>query len=90
MLLASLMGAEASKGLGIVHATAHPLSTLLDMHHGLANSMMIPYGMEYNSKGLENKFEQLQKALDTKLAVLDYLHTLKSKLSFLSIYRNWV
>ena len=81
MLLASLMGAVAfQKGLGIVHATAHPLSTLLDMHHGLANSMMIPYGMEYNSKGLENKFEQLQKALDTKLAVPDYLHTLKSKL----------
>ena len=37
MLLASLMGAVAfQKGLGIVHATAHPLSTLLDMHHGLA------------------------------------------------------
>ncbi|MCS6819387.1 MAG: iron-containing alcohol dehydrogenase, partial [Chitinophagales bacterium] len=38
MLLASMMGAIAfQKGLGVVHSLAHPLSSLLDMHHGLAN-----------------------------------------------------
>ncbi len=43
------MGATAfQKGLGIVHSLAHPLSTLVDMHHGLANAVMIPYGMEFN------------------------------------------
>ncbi|MEJ7684782.1 MAG: iron-containing alcohol dehydrogenase [Segetibacter sp.] len=36
MLIASLMGAVAfQKGLGVVHSLAHPLSSLLDTHHGL-------------------------------------------------------
>lgn len=49
MMIASLMGATAfQKGLGIVHSLAHPLSTLVDMHHGLANAIMLPHGMEYN------------------------------------------
>ena len=43
MLLASLMGAVAfQKGLGVVHSMAHPLSSLLDMHHGLANAICLP------------------------------------------------
>jgi len=64
MMLASLMGAVAfQKGLGIVHSLAHPLSTLLDVHHGLANAVMITYGMEYNMPGLEKQFAQMARAL---------------------------
>ena len=49
MMMGALMGATAfQKGLGIVHSLAHPLSTLVDMHHGLANAVMIPYGMRFN------------------------------------------
>jgi alcohol dehydrogenase class IV len=49
MMMGALMGATAfQKGLGIVHSLAHPLSTLVDMHHGLANAIMLPYGMEFN------------------------------------------
>ncbi len=49
MMMGALMGATAfQKGLGIVHSLAHPLSTLVDMHHGLANAVMIPHGMEFN------------------------------------------
>src|SRR5690606_15757886 len=49
MLIASLMGAVAfQKGLGIVHSLAHPLSSLLDTHHGLANAVNLPYGMGFN------------------------------------------
>src|SRR5882757_7444896 len=52
MMIASLMGAVAfQKGLGVVHSLAHPLSSLLDMHHGLANAINIPYGMEFNIEG---------------------------------------
>jgi alcohol dehydrogenase class IV len=43
------MGAVAfQKGLGVVHSLAHPLSSLLDTHHGLANAINLPYGMEFN------------------------------------------
>ncbi len=49
MMMGALMGATAfQKGLGIVHSLAHPLSTVVDMHHGLANAVMIPFGMEFN------------------------------------------
>ena len=49
MMMGALMGATSfQKGLGIVHSLAHPLSTLVDMHHGLANAIMLPYGLEFN------------------------------------------
>ena len=42
MLLGSMMGAIAfQKGLGVVHSLAHPLSALLDTHHGLANACLL-------------------------------------------------
>ena len=64
MLLASLMGAVAfQKGLGIVHSLAHPMSSLLDTHHGLANAVNLPYGMEFNYEGFEDRFEKMGVAL---------------------------
>src|SRR6188508_1234834 len=67
MLIASLMGAVAfQKGLGVVHSLAHPLSSLLDTHHGLANAVNIPYGMEFNIVGFEKKFKRIARALELK------------------------
>lgn len=64
MLLASLMGAVAfQKGLGVVHSLAHPLSSLLDTHHGLANAVNLPYGMEFNYSGFEDRFDRMAQAL---------------------------
>jgi alcohol dehydrogenase class IV len=64
MMIASLMGAVAfQKGLGVVHSLAHPLSSLVDMHHGLANAICIPYGMEFNIGGFEDRFATLAQAL---------------------------
>ncbi|MCC5930068.1 MAG: iron-containing alcohol dehydrogenase [Cyclobacteriaceae bacterium] len=64
MMLASMMGAVAfQKGLGIVHSLAHPLSSLLDTHHGLANAVNLPYGMEFNYDGFEDKFNHMAYAL---------------------------
>jgi len=64
MLLGSLMGAVAfQKGLGVVHSLAHPLSSLLDTHHGLANAVNLPYGMQYNIGGFEGKFARIAQAM---------------------------
>ncbi len=64
MLIASLMGAVAfQKGLGVVHSLAHPLSSLLDTHHGLANAVNLPYGMRFNIAGQEQKFNKIAEAL---------------------------
>lgn len=86
MLIASLMGAVAfQKGLGVVHSLAHPLSSLLDTHHGLANAVNIPYGMEFNIEGFEDKFKRLARTLElneeTGGAVVNYLFALNSKIS---------
>ena len=60
MAMASLMGATAfQKGLGVVHSLAHPLSTVMDMHHGLANAIMIPFGLEFNAEGSEERFKNM-------------------------------
>ena len=67
MMLASLMGAVAfQKGLGVVHSLAHPLSQLLDTHHGLANAVNLPYGMEFNLVGFEDRFEAMAHAFGLK------------------------
>ena len=86
MLIASLMGAVAfQKGLGVVHSLAHPLSSLLDTHHGLANAVNIPYGMEFNIAGFEYKFKQIARALELKdetgEAVVKYLFELNSTIN---------
>jgi alcohol dehydrogenase class IV len=86
MLIASLMGAIAfQKGLGIVHSLAHPLSSLLDTHHGLANAVNIPYGMAFNIAGFENKFKRIARTLELKEetgdAVVKYLFDLNSKIN---------
>ncbi len=49
MLMASMMGAIAfQKDLGAVHSCAHALSTVADLHHGLANGIMIDHVMRFN------------------------------------------
>src|SRR6266496_3735923 len=86
MLIASLMGAVAfQKGLGVVHSLAHPLSSLLDTHHGLANAVNIPYGMEFNIEGFEHKFKRIAQTLELKEetgdAVVKYLFDLNAKIN---------
>jgi alcohol dehydrogenase class IV len=85
LMIASLMGAVAfQKGLGVVHSLAHPLSTLLDFHHGLANAIMIPYGMEFNIPGQENRFARIAQSMGIKGSsgdmVVKSLHELNSKI----------
>ncbi|MBN4061809.1 MAG: alcohol dehydrogenase [Flavobacteriales bacterium] len=85
MMMASLMGAVAfQKGLGVVHSLAHPLSQLLDIHHGLANAICIPYGMRFNIEGFEGKFERIAQAMNvehqTGAAVVSALFELNEKI----------
>ena len=83
MIMGSMMGAIAfQKGLGVVHSLAHPLSSLLDTHHGLANAINIPYGMQFNCEGSEDKFRRIARTLELKdengMAVVNYLFNLNS------------
>jgi alcohol dehydrogenase class IV len=60
MLMSSLMGAVAfQKDLGAVHSCAHALSTVADMHHGLANGIMIDHVMRFNLPAATPKLAEL-------------------------------
>jgi alcohol dehydrogenase class IV len=60
MMMASMMGAIAfQKDLGAVHACAHALGAVCDLHHGLANALMIEPVLAWNIEAAPDKFEEL-------------------------------
>jgi hypothetical protein len=60
MLMSSMMGAIAfQKDLGAVHSCAHALSTVADLHHGLANGIMIDHVMRFNLPAAAAKLAEL-------------------------------
>lgn len=65
MLIASSMGATAfQKGLGAIHALAHPLGAVFDKHHGLLNAILMPYVLIRNKPATENKIVHIAHYLD--------------------------
>ena len=60
MMMSSMMGAIAfQKDLGAVHSCAHALGTVCDLHHGLANALMIEPVMNFNIEAVPAKFAEL-------------------------------
>jgi alcohol dehydrogenase class IV len=103
MLMSSMMGAIAfQKDLGAVHSCAHALSTVADLHHGLANGIMIDHVMKFNLPAATEKLAELAHAARVPgaedgttearaIAFIAWLTTLKSTLSIpakLSDYRG--
>lgn len=65
MLIASSMGAAAfQKGLGGIHALAHPLGALFDKHHGLLNAILMPYVLMENKSAIEEKINHVARYLE--------------------------
>jgi alcohol dehydrogenase class IV len=63
MMMSSMMGAIAfQKDLGSVHACAHALGAVVDMHHGLANALMIDTVLAWNREAVPAKFDELAHA----------------------------
>ena len=63
MMMSSMMGAIAfQKDLGSVHACAHALGAVCDMHHGLANALMIDTVLAWNLEAVPAKFDELAHA----------------------------
>lgn len=65
MLMASMMGAVAfQKGLGVTHSCAHALSTCFDIHHGLANALMLPTCLKFNDDAVAKKLTHVLRMLE--------------------------
>ncbi|HDZ55484.1 MAG TPA: iron-containing alcohol dehydrogenase [Pseudomonas xinjiangensis] len=64
MLVASSMGATAfQRGLGAMHALAHPLGALYDAHHGTLNAILMPYVLQANKEQIAPHMERLGRYL---------------------------
>ena len=66
MLLSATMGATAfQKGLGMIHSMAHPLSAKFNIHHGLANALLIKFCLEFTiDKAMKTENKTLQEKLN--------------------------
>ena len=72
MLNAAMMGGVAfQKGLGVTHSLAHALSTVCDLHHGLANGIMIPYAMTFNRDAVPQRLADLAAAVGAQPATAE-------------------
>ncbi len=65
MLVASAMAAVAfQKGLGGVHALAHPLGARFHKHHGLLNAILLPYVLIANQPVINADIARLARYLE--------------------------
>ena len=63
MLAASLAATSFQKGLGACHALAHPLGSVADLHHGLANAIMLPHIIRFNLETVPQRYAIAGQAL---------------------------
>ncbi len=77
MMSGALMGAVAfQKGLGLIHSMAHALSTHKDLHHGLANSLMMPVGLNFNMASVGDKMKRIETHINIAIPLSDYTREL--------------
>jgi alcohol dehydrogenase class IV len=72
MLRASLYAGIGigNAGTNVVHALAYPLQGQHRVTHGVANSLLLPYGMEFNALSNLSKFANVAEALGEPIAGL--------------------
>jgi alcohol dehydrogenase class IV len=82
-MMASMMGAIAfQKDLGAVHSCAHALGAVCDLHHGLANALMIDTVLAWNHEAVPEKFDELAhvcKVAGGGAAFVPWLNDLKQR-----------
>ncbi|WP_234270021.1 iron-containing alcohol dehydrogenase [Billgrantia ethanolica] len=85
MLVASSMGATAfQRGLGAMHALAHPLGALYDAHHGTLNAVLMPYVLRANERAIGEPMVRLGRYLNLDqpgtAAVIEWVLGLRERL----------
>ncbi|MDE5725327.1 MAG: iron-containing alcohol dehydrogenase, partial [Duncaniella sp.] len=55
--------AFSNVGLGLVHGMAHPLGSLFDIPHGVANALLLPTIMRFNMEKCLDKYPAIARAM---------------------------
>jgi len=71
LLAANLAGiAFGNSRLGIVHAMALPLGAFFHVPHGIANTILLPHGLEFNLIATPQKYVEIAEAMAEPLTGL--------------------
>jgi alcohol dehydrogenase class IV len=85
MIVASSMGATAfQRGLGGMHALAHPLGATYDAHHGMLNAILMPYVLKANQSAIDGRIGRLARYLELEPdfdAFLNWVLSLREQIS---------
>ncbi len=64
MMAATLAGIAFDHSMvGVVHSLSHAIGGLTGLHHGTANSIMLPIGMAYNAAVCGERYAELARAI---------------------------
>lgn len=59
--------AFSNVGLGLVHGMAHPMGSLFDIPHGVANALLLPTVMEFNMSACLDKYPAIAEAMGVNI-----------------------
>ena len=60
--------AFSNVGLGLVHGMAHPIGSLFDVPHGVANALLLPTIMQFNAESAKPKYRLIAEAMGVDTA----------------------
>lgn len=63
--------AFSNVGLGLVHGMAHPMGSLFDVPHGVANALLLPTVMEFNMDSCLDKYPVIARSLGVDISGMD-------------------
>ncbi|MGK7394654.1 MAG: iron-containing alcohol dehydrogenase [Candidatus Cyclobacteriaceae bacterium M3_2C_046] len=80
MALASLYGGLClgSVNTAAVHALAYPLGGMFDVPHGVANSLLLPYVIEFNSSHCAERYGKIAEAMGVDTTGMDKEYSAKA------------
>jgi len=63
--------AFSNVGLGLVHGMAHPMGSLFDIPHGVANALLLPTVMEFNMPAAKAKYRNIAEAMGVDTSAMN-------------------
>lgn len=93
MLQASMIAGMAftNVSLGIVHSMAHTIGSIFHISHGLADAIILPYVIKYNSQNLDAR--EVYKSLESQIggvSLVDKIQELNKKMQIPSSFSELI